>query len=369
MAAGGSAFGAKTPAQRPNILIVLADNLGSWMLGCYGNKEIRTPNIDTFARTGMRFVHSFAASPAAPANRAVLLTGRSPRQHAENDTTLGDLLAKQGYTAGSATNLQQANVFLDQQNAGKPFFFLLEKIDPEGLPKYEEKYAGSKFDLIGWEPPAAIATEGRDLLKDPVASIRKAASRISALDETMGALLRKLQDRGLRDNTLVIFTSASGGLLGRHGIWADGLGSDPINMYEEAVQVPMIWSWPGKIPTDAITTELIAAYDFVPTLCDLTGAAPAKSLSGRSYWPLVTRQQLPKKQPWKNVVLAEFRDTGMARDTRFKLVLRNDGKGPNELFDLSTDPREKANKYADPQFVTVRERLTKELAVWRGRTG
>jgi hypothetical protein len=55
----------------------------------------------------------------------------------------------------------------------------------------------------------------------------------------------------------------------------------------------------------------------------------------------------------------------MARDNRFKLVLRNEGKGPNELFDIRSDPREKANQYDNPQFITVRDRLAKELAAWR----
>jgi arylsulfatase A-like enzyme len=73
----------------------------------------------------------------------------------------------------------------------------------------------------------------------------------------------------------------------------------------------------------------------------------------------------PRNASWRNLVFGHFRDTEMARDNRYKLVVRNGGKGPNELYDVRTDPREKTNQYDNPQFVTVRERLAKELADWR----
>jgi hypothetical protein len=74
---------------------------------------------------------------------------------------------------------------------------------------------------------------------------------------------------------------------------------------------------------------------------------------------------MPKKEPWRNLVFAHLRNTEMVRDNRFKLVLRNGGKGPNELFDLRNDAREKVNQYPNPQFVTVRDRLAGDLKTWR----
>jgi arylsulfatase A-like enzyme len=141
-------------------------------------------------------------------------------------------------------------------------------------------------------------------------------------------------------------------------------------MYEEVVKVPYIMSWPGKIPTDAMAPELVSFYDVAPTLCEAAGVAPpsGRNLPGRSFLPIAKRDQLPKKQPWRNLVFAHFRNTEMARDTRYKLVLRNEGKGPNELFDVANDPRERVNQYENPQFVTVRDRLGKELAAWRQAT-
>src|SRR5262245_28350375 len=71
--------------ERPNVLLILADDLAAWMLGCYGNKEIRTPNIDLLARGGTRFQNNFVCTPICSASRATLFTGRVPRQHGIHD--------------------------------------------------------------------------------------------------------------------------------------------------------------------------------------------------------------------------------------------------------------------------------------------
>ena len=90
MSDGGGADSAAAPSAaapptRPNIVLLLADDLASWMLGCYGNQEIRTPNIDRIAAAGVRFANSFVTSPICSASRATLLTGRTPRQHGIHD--------------------------------------------------------------------------------------------------------------------------------------------------------------------------------------------------------------------------------------------------------------------------------------------
>jgi arylsulfatase A-like enzyme len=208
------------------------------------------------------------------------------------------------------------------------------------------------------------------MLKDIVGNLRRAAAATTALDDQLAVLQRKLQDKNFRDNTLVIFTGDNGYLLGRHGLWSKGLASDPINMYDEVIGVPMIWSWPGKVPAEATRPEMISFYDFLPSICEVTGApVPAnRHLIGRSYARIAMHKPLPKKQPWRNEVYGYFRNTEMVREPRFKLVLRNEGKGPNEFFDLTTDAHEKVNRFEDPQYVTVRDRLAKDLTDWRSRS-
>jgi arylsulfatase A-like enzyme len=154
-------------------------------------------------------------------------------------------------------------------------------------------------------------------------------------------------------------------------LWSKGLASDPINMYEEVMRVPLIFSWPGKVPAEATAPELISFADIMPTLCEAAGAqAPTdRNLTGRSFLYIARREVPPRGTPrWRNLVFGHFRNTEMARDNRYKLVLRNQGSGPNELYNIFEDPRERKNLYDDPKFITVRDRLAKEIADWRQRT-
>lgn len=446
-AAGAFAADKKAPVQRPNIVIVLADDLPAWMLGCYGNKEIRTPNIDSFARTGIRFLNAFVCTPICSPSRATFFTGRVPRQHGIHDfltakpvenppqgqeappesfareVMFSDVLAAAGYNCGYVgkwhmggdaqpghgysysytmaggsrsyrdpemwlngkpvkeqgylTELmtRRACEFLDAQQPGKPFLLTIGYLNPhlplDGHPqKYYDMYADTKFDTIGWEPPARNALREKDLLKDIVGNIRKTAAATTALDDQIPVLVKKLQERGFSDNTLFVFTGDNGFLLGRRGLWSKGHAADPIVMFDEVMRVPMILAWPGKIPVDAVAPEMISFYDVMPTICEAAGVTPPanRGLCGRSFLPLAKHDPLPKKAPWRNLVFGHFRYAEMVRDPRFKLVLRHDGEGPNELYDLSTDRGERVNLYDNPQYLTVRDRLTKELAEWRKRT-
>lgn len=374
------ALAARKPAgQRPNILLFLVDELPSWMLGCYGNKEVRTPNLDRLAQTGTRFLNHFACAPAPGPSRATTLTGRTPMQLGEAETlsasavSIAKVLGGLSYICHAAENAE-AGKFLDEQAAGKPFFLTANctslHAPYEGVAqKYSGLYAQTKFEtFVAPEPAVSYAQRDREMLRDITGSLRKVAAAVTALDDEVGALLSRLSQRRLLDSTLVIFTSTCGALLGRHGLWDAGRASDPVNMYEEVMATPLVWSWMGHVPAQSVRPELVSAYDLVPTLCDLTAAEPpARNLCGRSYLPLATGKPLPKKQPWHTTVFGYYRNTEMAREKRYKLVLRSQGKGPNELYDLTVDPREKINHYDNPQFVTTRAPLAATLARWKQR--
>ncbi len=430
------------PGPRPNIVLVLADDLAAWMLGCYGNQEIRTPNIDRIGDAGTRFINSFCCTPASSASVATLFTGRTPAQHGiqdfltssptanppqgqsappasfANEIMISDLLAQGGYRCGYVGKWHMGNdekpghgfsytaiaggkgyqdptlsvngsgvnekgylaevltrhacSFIDQQQKGTPFFLTVGHANPhvpyEGHPgKYYEMYKGSKFESFGIQPAAAHALLGKEYLEDPVANMRRCAAAVTALDDQIPALQKKLLEKGFFENTIFIFTSGNGILLGRHGLWSNGHASDPINMFDEVVGVPMIWQWPGRVPTHSGRPELVSAYDFLPTICDAAGVKPPanRNLCGRSYLLPVTNRPLPKKQSWQNVVFGQFRYTDMVRDNYYKLVLRHDGQGPNELYDMRKDPRERVNQYENASFVTVRDSLAKQLTAWR----
>jgi len=431
--------------ERPSVLLILAEGLGAWMCGCYGNKAFRTPNIDLLARLGVRFQNAFVVTPADSPSRATLLTGLTPMQHGIHDfltshpledppvgqaapppgfdqqLMISDLLAGVGYKCGYigrwewgnperpghgyeftytylgpqlqhqdpvmsrngsrvqekgyAADLftQAALEFLDSVEPGQPFFLVISYLNPnepyDGHPsRYYELYQNEDFSSVGWRPPSPAAFLGREYLQDIVGNLRKAAAGLSALDDQVARLLKKLRERKVWSETLVIFTSLHGQLWGRHGLWDAGWGSNPINMFDEVVRVPLILSWPGDIPVEATRAEPVSTYDLLPTLCQLARIDPRKEerkLCGRSYlYPAMNLPLDKDEAPWPTLVFGYYRNTWMARGRRFKLVLRNDGEGPNEFYDLTQDPGERENQYENASYLTVRDDMRQRLEAW-----
>jgi arylsulfatase A-like enzyme len=346
------AFAAKPTGEQPNIVLILADGVGAWMLGCYGNKEVRTPRIDALATNGTRFLNHYAGAPVPRAGRDALLNG--------GGSTVEKVLAGAGYNCQS-TNGEGAARFIESIATDKPFL-LTASFAPYQAPvdpKYLAPFAQSKFETWPQEPAARNAARNQEMMgKDLLQNLRKIAAATAAFDDQVGAISAALAQKKIGDRTLIIFTSTCGSLFGAHGLWGDGEASDPINMYEEVINTPMLWMWPGRVPPLAVRPEMVSAIDFLPTMCVLTGAdLPSPSLPGRSYVSLGTGVPLPKKQPWKTTVFARYRNTAMVRTDRYKLVLRDEGKGPGELYDDKQDPKERVNQYDNPQFLTVKQAL------------
>ena len=362
----------KAAGEQPHILLILVDALPAWLLGCYGNTEIRTPHIDLVAQTGTRFQNHYACSPAAESARASLLTGRTPMQLKESgeltgEQTLEKLLGGIGYACGNTSGGAAALQFLDQQSAGKPFLLTAAFAPFATLPADAGGYAQARFDTFTQEAPAKNAARGKEMLgPNLLANLRKVAAATTALDSEVGSLIAKLTQNKLLGETLILFTSPCGSLFGRHGLWAAGDASEPVNMYEEVIAPPMLWSWPGRVPPLAVRPEMVSAYDLVPTICDITPASlPDRNLCGRSYLPIVTGKPLPKKQPWRTMLFAQYRDNAMARSDRYKLIVRSEGKGLGELYDDKVDARERVSQYDNPQFLTVKNSHSAELARWK----
>lgn len=402
------------PGPKPNILLIMADEVPSWVLGCYGGAEIPTPNIDRMAAAGSRFIRSFACTPVAAANRITILSGRTPRQHGVHqggaaapatfgaERLLSDELGGAGYHSGYAGLWDasqgapghgftaapagsqgseaeritgQALAFLDQQAKDKPFFLALSYPSPMELQKtsaqkFHQKFATAKFDSFGIQPAVETST-AKEFLTDTPASLRQYSAGLADLDEQLATLPRKLLAKGLYDNTLIVFTATCGNLLGRHGLWGDGRGSNPPNMYDEVVGVPMIWQWPGMLPVQAARPEVVSSYDIFPTLRTAAGLpeADAKAYCGRDFLDVVRNLVPAQKRGWKDLVFADLGDTEMARDNYYKTVVRAGGEGPNEFYDLRQDSREKNNRWDNPGFVTVRDSMAKSLADWRQTYG
>jgi arylsulfatase A-like enzyme len=325
---------------------------------------------------GTHFLNHFTAAPAAAPGFASVMTGRSPMQLGDAgaisaaDATLEKVLAAAGYACHSVEP-EGAPALIDQPKDGAPFFLSVRysalELPYGNIPsKYLDLYSHENFENYSVEIAAANARSGKELLDNRVANLRKVAAAISMMDDSVGALTGKIFQKQLLDRTVVVFTSTCGALLGRHGLWDAGDASEPVNMYDESVRVPLLWSWPGHVPAQEERMELVSTYDLLPTVCDLVSASvPSRNLCGRSYLPLATGKRLPKKRPWRNTLFGQYRNTAMARTERYNLVIRNDGKGPNELFDLPADPGERSNQIDNEQYISVKNTLSGELAQWK----
>ena len=317
--------------------------------GKWGVGNVSTPGH------GFKFSYSMPAGPAKYMNPVMLNNGRPVEEK-------GYLLEK---ITGAATS------FLGQQKPGQPFFLNVSYPNPEqpveGHPQqYHDLYANAGFDKLGWLPAAPNALRNKELLEDMVPNIRRYAAGISALDAQLPALSEELRERQIWSDTLIVFTSQTGHLMGRHGLWGAGLASDPVNMYDEVVRVPLIMSWPGKTPIEGSRPEMVSHYDLLPTLCEAAGITPpANNLCGASYLLQAMGQPLPKDAPeWAGTVFGAYRDVRMARVNRFKVITRNGGNGPNEFYSMRRDEREMRNEYDNRMFITVRDRLSAAADQW-----
>jgi choline-sulfatase len=197
---------------------------------------------------------------------------------------------------------------------------------------------------------------------------------VSGVDRNVGRVLDKLDQLGVRDNTIVIFTADQGWNAGQHGVWGKGNGTVPFNMYEESIRVPLIWNHPGAIATQTIDA-MVSSYDFYPTILDHLGLrAPAdRRRIGASYAPFLHGRS-PR---WRTRLFFEYAYVRSIRTQNLKYIERADGY-PSEFYDLESDPRETRNAIAgeSPQIRSLQTELTKffrdagapPLSDWRKTT-
>ncbi len=241
--------------------------------------------------------------------------------------------------------------FLDENHDGPfcltvPFFAPHDPFDfqPE---KYRSHYNDSEFSCFP-QPERHPQRRGRhDQHWDNRESKIGYSALVTAVDANVGRVLDKLEELGLSDNTVVIFTADHGYNCGHHGFWGKGNGTLPFNMYEESIRVPLIWSHPGHIPEGVTAEPMVSSYDFFPTLLDYLGveAAPDKQRVGRSYAAFL-KGETPE---WPTELYFEFAYVRSIRTDHLKLVERAEGWG-DELFDLEIDAGEAINRIGAPDY-------------------
>ena len=203
----------------------------------------------------------------------------------------------------------------------------------------------------------------KEVAKDVRANLIGYFAAVTAMDANIGRIIDKIEDLGIRENTLIIFTSDNGFSCGHHGFWGKGNGTFPINMYDSSVKVPFIASHPGIIPENKVCDSLVSAYDFMPTLLNYVGIKDYEdnSLPGRSFANVL--KGLPYEQDDKIVVLDEYGPNRMIRSKEFKYIKRYP-YGPDEMYDLVNDPDERNNLLLQDNHSEKAAELRYELETW-----
>jgi arylsulfatase A-like enzyme len=186
---------------------------------------------------------------------------------------------------------------------------------------------------------------------------------VSQVDAAVGHVLAALERMGLRENTIVVYSSDHGEFAGEHGLIekAPGIG------FHCVTRIPMIWSWPGCLPEGETRQELVESIDFLPTLCRFAGLPDPNSADGRDISGLLENGGAVRKYAFTEHPLSRTIQSGRYKLTRF-LPEMNGGKPHGELFDHETDPWELNNRYTDPTLAAVRTELETELYEWLVRS-
>ncbi len=274
----------------------------------------------------------------------------------------GQVVERTGYDTRIITDA--AIDFLRGRDGEKPVFLFIGYATAhnpwinrdEGL---VARYRNASFGDIPDDSPFAFGEPGRHPVApdDPGEALAQYYASVTMIDEAVGRVLDELADE--RDETLIVYTSDHGLNMGHHGIWGKGNGSEPLNMLEESIRVPLILNYAGQIAGDQRRAQQVNHCDLFMSLLDFAGAEPlsADHFPGKSFRHLLLGEDDPT---WENRTIIEYGNVRAIRDARYKLVQRRDGY-PNLLHDLERDPRETVNLYRDSPYQGIVKRLTGAL--------
>lgn len=466
---------------RPNIILIIADDLGYGDTGPYGQTKIETPNIDRLATEGLRFTHHYAGSPVCAPSRCVLLTGmhtghsqvrgndewtergnvwdyramianpslEGQRPLADSTVTIASILRKNGYVTGAVgkwglgapytggspesqgfdffygyncqriahtyypTHLwrngnrewlrndtlaphtgfdpgddpadpasyekftltdyapdlmfNEIKGFIDSCGE-KPFFLLWATPIPHLALQAPAVWVEKFHEKFGNEPPYT-GDEGYFPVRYPHATY---AAMISYLDDQLGSLVAHLKEKGVYENTVIFFTSDNGPAwnAGTDPVWfgsatpfrgEEGYGKGSLN--EGGIRIPLIASWPGIIKPGTVTGHVSAFQDFMPTLCEITGAEIPEETDGVSFLPVM----MGKRQEQHEYLYWEFPEYGGQQAViigKYKALRKGMHRGNVvfELYDIENDPQETTDISVDhPEVMSrVQEIVRKE---------
>jgi arylsulfatase A-like enzyme len=363
------------PDERPNVVFILIDDHRPDAMGCYGNDVVRTPNFDQLAMEGARLDCFIVAAPLCCPSRAAYLTGLYPHQNGvtthdgadprSKTPTIAETLAKAGYATGF---VGKAHLGGDPRKWGfkdAPLWLTTGPAPRLMADGVEKKVDGSVAQALADAAIAWLGRRGRERFflwlavtgrSDPAHAYKRADikppplwpkneplsnadwtgyySTISAVDEQIGRVLKKMRDDGLIDKTFVFVAGDNGLMHGSHGYPAKSV------WFEESARVPALARWPSRVGVKIAVPTPVASVDLYPTLCELAGAAKPEGLEGVSMMKALALESGGRTVAYSEVTpkRGEGVPWQMVRNDRWKYVKTEDGK--EYLYDLAVDPGE-----------------------------
>lgn len=370
----------KRVRSKPNVVLITIDTLRADHLGCYGNKGVRTPNIDAVAADGTRMQRAYTPVPITLPSHTVMMTGTYPMKSGMHDfsgntlspeqPTLASVLKSNGYQTGAVvasavldsrfglnhgfdfyydhfdfnrlleTNLdameRPGNVVADQalawlgEHGRKPFFLWMHLYDPH----------------YPYTPPSPYAEQYKSHPYD---------GEIAFADAQVGRVIQLLKKSGLYDQTLVVIAGDHGEGLGEHGEKTHGFF-----IYNSTLHVPLIFKFPAETSIPRIAGTAVSLVDLMPTVLDVVGIDIPHDVQGHSLLPLLAQKATPVTSPvYAESFLPRLHfNWSELRGLEAENYHYIDGPKP-ELYDLGTDPGEVHNLYSDkrPLAETMQSKL------------
>ena len=429
--------------RKPNIIYILADDLGYGDLSTYNQTHFSTPNIDSLAEQGMKFTQHYSGSTVCAPSRCALLTGKhvghalvrgnseflpEGQQPMPGDTyTMAHMFKEAGYATGlfgkwglgapgtaseplkmgfdrfygyncqrqahhyypyflwndnqrdmlwgnfgletgdyAPDLIQDETLAFIEENKDQPFFLFYALVQPHAEmyapEEYMEKYRGKYLPESSY-----VGTDGGpNFRKHAYGSQPEAhaafAAMVDVMDDDIGDLVAKLEELGIADDTLIIFTSDNGphqegghdpDYFNSNG----GLRGHKRDLYEGGIRVPMIAWWPGHIAPGTTTDHISAFWDVLPTVSEIIGKPTPEDTDGVSFLPTLLGKGKQEQAPYLYWEFHELKGRVAIRKGNWKGVryeVAVDADSSLELYDLSTDPSESRN-IADQNPEIVRE--------------